>query len=183
MDLGWVMDVDTNGNCKVDPNGPVKTGISVYNEPGGQEWICGINEKVDGTFLPTCAFPLFQDNLVVIQPIEKILLVFAPQDVTQGTEMEQLLAPGILIDLTGAPQNKRTVSYSLSNGWNWEGAWARRVPPMSDLNPLLIEFDEDLLPRNLGPGLGWNWEDLGFEWNWEDLGFEWNWEDLGFEQN
>jgi len=54
---------------------------------------------------------------------------------------------------------------------------------MSDLNPLLIEFDEDLLPRNLGRGLGWNWEDLGFEWNWEDLGFEWNWEDLGFEQN
>jgi hypothetical protein len=144
MDLGWVMDVDPNGNCKVDPNGPVKTGISVYDEQGGEEWTCGISTKVGDQFNILCAFPLYQDNLIAMQPIEKVLLIFATDKITTGTVKMQAFGPGILIDLTGAPQNTRTVDYSLSSGWNWEGSWARRVSPKSDLNPLLIEFDTDL---------------------------------------
>jgi len=87
---------------------------------------------------PLCAFPLFGNNMDVIIPIEKVLLMFSTTPVNTGTVIEQSYGSGLLIDLTA--ENHRSVGYDINKGWSWGGySWAQSVPPSAELVPLLIE--------------------------------------------
>lgn len=137
IDLGQVLNVQEGGIGDVTTNGTAQA-ISVYNKTDGQ-FTCGIAQlAADGQTNPLCAFPLYGNQLDVIAPIEKVLLMFSTEAVNTGTVIEQTYSVGVLIDLTSA--NRRSVSYDINKGWSWGGfSWGLQVPPNQLLAPLLIE--------------------------------------------
>jgi hypothetical protein len=136
ISLGQTLNVGPGGVGTVVSGGP-STAISLANTTSNP-FTCGISQVQNGTANPLCAFPLFGNDLDVIAPIEKVLLMFSTNPVNTGTVIEQSYGPGILIDLTS--DNLRNVNYDLNAGWSWGGfSWAQSVTADSNLVPLLIE--------------------------------------------
>lgn len=143
IDLKQTLQVtDKSGTGEVVREGTAGA-ISIVNQTSTQ-FTCGISEKQpSGGVTPTCAFSLFGNNLDVIGPIERILLMFSSLPVNTGTVIYKAYSAGLLIDLTGV--NSRSVSYDVNGGWSWSGgAWGQQVPPSESLVPLLIENRIDL---------------------------------------
>lgn len=117
--------------------GQVGNAISIMNETS-DPFTCGISQLVGGSSNPMCAFPLYGNQLDVMAPIEKVLLMFATTQVNTGTVIEKAYSSGVLIDLTAV--NNRTVDFDINKGWSWGGfSWAQSVAPSADLSPLLID--------------------------------------------
>jgi hypothetical protein len=136
INLGQMLNVVAGGTGAVVDGGP-STAISVNNTTA-TPFTCGISEMTGGTAKPLCAFPLYGNQMDVMAPIEKVLLMFSTTPVNTGTVIEQAYSSGIFIDLTSAPQ--RNVAFDINNGWDWGGfAWAKQIAPNSNLVPLLIE--------------------------------------------
>lgn len=140
IDLNQTLKVTgTTGTGTVQSDG-VSSAISILNGTT-RPFTCGISEQ-EGSNPPTplCAFPLYGNGLDVIAPIEKVLLTFATSQVNTGTVIEKAYAPGYLIDLTGAPDQQRKVSFDINLGWsNDGGTWAQQVAANASLLPLLID--------------------------------------------
>lgn len=155
-ELGQTLEVTgTNGTGTVVQNG-TQGAISIHNVTT-TKFTTGISEEqpLGGGITPICAFPLFGNNLDVIAPIARILLMFSTTPVNTGTVVFQAYSPGLLIDLTGV--QSREVSYDINKGWSWGGgAWARQVPANADLVPLLIESSVNVLhePATVVPEVG-----------------------------
>ena len=146
--LGQTLEVnDRSGTGSVSGTGKAGA-ISIMNNTS-TKLTCGISQlDPDGAVSPMCAFPLFGNNLDVIAPIERILLMFSTSPFNTGTVIFQAYSPGVLIDLTGA--TSRDLSYDIDNGWAWDGgAWGRQIKASENLVPLLIENAAQLsqLPR------------------------------------
>ncbi len=136
INLGQMLNVVAGGTGTVVGGGP-STAISIQNTTT-TPFTCGISEVTGGSAKPLCAFPLYGTQMDVMAPIEKVLLMFSTTPVNTGTVIEQAYSSGIFIDLTSAQQ--RAVNFDINNGWDWGGfAWARQIPPTSNLVPLLIE--------------------------------------------
>ncbi|MEU1630271.1 hypothetical protein ABZ746_34230 [Streptomyces sp. NPDC020096] len=107
-------------------------------------YTCGLAQAGDASTAPAliCAFPLYGGGLDAIIPIEKVLLTFATKPVNTGTVFEQSFTPSILIDLTAASANTRTVSYDMNKNWSWGdnslATWGQQLPAKTDLTDLLI---------------------------------------------
>ncbi|HEY6553563.1 MAG TPA: hypothetical protein VI669_09415 [Vicinamibacteria bacterium] len=136
IDLGQILMAGPGGVGPVVNGGP-SLAISIQNTTSGP-FTCGISQMQNGSSTPLCAFPLFGNNLDVIAPIEKVLLLFSTIPVNTGTVIMQAYGPSILIDLTS--DNTRSVDYDINAGWSWGGFnWAQQIAPNSQLVPLLIE--------------------------------------------
>ena len=145
IDLKQTLNVtSTTGTGAVDTSTGTTGAISIFNQTTTQ-FTCGISQQqADGTFGPMCAFPLYGNNLDVIAPIEKVLLMFSTNPVNTGTVVYQAYSQGLMIDLTGATERK--VSYDINNGWSWPGSasWGKVYPANSNLVPLLIQSSPTL---------------------------------------
>lgn len=138
INLGQTMSVSTGGIGTVVDGGP-GTAISILNQTS-TTYTCGINQmqNVNSRPTPVCAFPLFGNDLDVIAPVARVVLMFSSKTLATGTVVYQAFAPGIFIDLTSASQ--RAVTFDVNAGWSWGGAtWAQSLPPSTNLVPLLIE--------------------------------------------
>ena len=134
--LGQTLSVAANGIGTVAGGGPAQA-ISIDNTISSP-YTCGISQVQNGSCNPLCAFPLYGNQMDVIAPIEKVLLMFVSQQINTGTVLERAYSQGVLIDLTA--DNQRSVAYDINAGWSWGGfSWAQAVAPNSDLVPLLIE--------------------------------------------
>jgi hypothetical protein len=149
--LGDIFNVRTaKGTGDVTQDGPRGT-ISVNNLTE-IEFACGISQKssLNQKPQPICAFPLYGNGLDVMAPIEKVLLMFSTKPVNTGTVIEQSYSSSIMIDLTGAPDNQREVSFDINKGWSWGGYnWAQKYPANSNLIPLLIDSSATVQTRRL----------------------------------
>lgn len=146
IDLGQTLQVQAGGIGEVVSGGP-STAISILNQTSTQ-FTCGISQTQNGVSSPLCAFPLYGNQMDVIAPIEKVLLMFSTLPVNTGTVIYQAYSSGILVDLTSS--NQRTVSFDINAGWSWGGySWGQQVPPNSNLVPLLIESDSQSLSRKV----------------------------------
>lgn len=142
--LNDILTVDSpTGTGTVSDGGP-EDAISVVNATS-TPFTCGISQmQSDGTYSPLAVFPLFGHSEDEMVPVEKVLLMFASATVDTGTVIEKSFSSGILIDLTGAPQDAsgtvtRSVSYDINTSWNdSEGTWGTVLPPNTKLVPLLI---------------------------------------------
>jgi hypothetical protein len=136
--LGNTLQVtSTIGTGTVVTTGAAGT-ISVLNQVSTQ-FTCGISQQSSGGSNILCAVPLFGNNLDVIQPIEKVLMMFATNAVNTGTVIYQAFTPAILVDMTGAPENTRNVNYALNTNWQANtGAWQQQYTASTQLAPLLI---------------------------------------------
>lgn len=142
IDLAQTLDVTgQSGTGSVSSSG--KPGAIAINNETNVQFTCGISELVSGDASPICAFTLFGNNLDLIAPIERVLLMFSTTPVNTGSVIYQAYSPGLLIDLTGT--NDRTVNYDINNGWSWDGGpWAQQVAAQSDLVPLLVVNSAEL---------------------------------------
>ena len=139
IDLGQTFKVTGDAGTGDVTGGGTKGAISILNETS-TPFTCGISQLRGGKASPLCAFPLYGQNLDVIAPIEKVLFLFSSRPVNTGTVIEQSYGPAIFVDLTGAPENRRQVSYDLNGGWSWDGGvWAKQLKPSESMVPLLIE--------------------------------------------
>jgi hypothetical protein len=142
--LNDVLTVDsTTGTGTVADGGP-EDAISVVNTTSSP-FSCGISQlQADGTFAPLAVFPLFGNSEDEMVPVEKVFLMFASNQVDTGTVIEKSFSSGILIDLTGAPQDgsgavTRSVSFDINSSWaDNDATWGTVLPPNTKLVPLLI---------------------------------------------
>ena len=115
--------------------------ISIHNKVK-KDFTSGISQVQGDESRPLCAFPHLGGNLHVLTPVEKVFLMFSSLPLNTGTIIQQSITPGILIDLTGAPGNTRSVSYHYNNDWSWDGGvWGQRFDANANLVPVLIEND------------------------------------------
>jgi hypothetical protein len=143
LDIGQLLGVQAGGIGYVSSAGQPGA-LSILNTTSTY-FTCGIGAGTGTAAAPFCAFPLYGNNIQVVVPLQKILLVFASQVIPPGTVIDNTYVkaltssgPGVLIDLTSASQ--RALSYDVNGGWTWGGyAWAQMVPADSNLVPLLIE--------------------------------------------
>lgn len=140
IDLDQVLQVNSSaGTGDVSSAGGVASAISILNQTSSP-FTCGISEVQDGKSKSLCAFPLYGHGLDVIAPIEKVLLMFATLQVNTGTVIEKAFSSSYLIDLTGAPDNERSVTFDINAGWsNGGGTWAQQYQPNAELAPILID--------------------------------------------
>ncbi|MXS85907.1 hypothetical protein ABO04_08305 [Nitrosomonas sp. HPC101] len=127
--------------------------ISILNQTQTQ-FTSGISQKVEGKDSPLCAFPQYGNNLNIMAPIQKVLLMFATNTLNTGTVIYKAYSPGGLFDLTG--ETSREVSYDINKGWSWGGStWGQIIPANADLVPLLIESSAALEKRALAALAAW----------------------------
>ena len=119
--------------------GGVLGAVSIDNKTQ-TPFTCGISEETDGESRILCAFPLFGGFLDVIAPIEKVVLTFANNPVNTGAEIAQSFGPSAMIDLTGAPNNTRDVTFDLNSGWG-AATYVTPIPAGTNLVPFLIQND------------------------------------------
>lgn len=141
IDLDQTLNVNsTAGTGSVDTQSGVPGAISINNTTNAP-FTCGISQTdPNGNVSSMCAFNLYGLNLDVIAPIEQVLFMFATAQINTGTVIEKAFTSGLIVDLTGAPQNTREVKYEINNGWSWSGEpWGKQVAPNASLVPLLIQ--------------------------------------------
>jgi hypothetical protein len=155
MTTGQTWQVTSSAGGTVSSTGAASA-VSISNATNSQ-FTCGLSVYTTA-YAPVCAFPLYGGNLQVITPLLQVLLLFSTMNVAAGTivpssftaaplkrakpQMAALAAftPGVLIDMTGAPNNERSVNYDVNGGWSWGGAaWGTPVSSGANLVPLLIQ--------------------------------------------
>lgn len=138
IDLGQTAQLGADNGLTV-VSGGVKDAISIANQTSTR-WACGIAQTIGDASVPTCAFPLFGNNLDIIAPVEKVLFFFATATVNPGTIVDKAYGPGVLVDLTSNQQLK--VEYDINKGWDFGNAsWATAVQAGADIAPLLVISD------------------------------------------
>lgn len=149
VNLGQKWEVDKTGSGPV-VKGSVPTAIELLNTAASEWPSAGISQMQAGKANPLCAFPLYGNQMDVIAPIEKVLFMFATNQVDTGTVIFQAFTQGVLIDLTS--DNQRGVSYDINQGWSWGGFnWAQSIPPTTNLVPFLIEHPSSLARKADAP--------------------------------
>lgn len=99
---------------------------------------CGISQENDGGFAPVCAFPIHLGFTNSLTPVERVLVMFATDEVDTGTVIVQSISPGLLVDF--ADENDRAVIYNINTGWDCgRASWCEPVELGADLTSLLIE--------------------------------------------
>lgn len=145
IDLGESLLVSESAITKVSQSGGTPDWITVTNTTT-TPFACGMAQPdpATGKLSPICAFPLYGKYSDLIQPIEKIALVFATTAYKQGTVVEGAIGPAILVDLTA--QQKVALAYDINNGWTWNP-----TDPVSDIND--SEFVSVLVTTSSDPAL------------------------------
>jgi hypothetical protein len=135
--LGQIMNVDEDSICTVRSGG--RSGYVSIRNKGTHQFTCGISDRINNDyFRPICEFVLYGGKTVEIKPVQTILLVFSTEHLTESTVIDQLLSPGILIDLEGA--DTREVGYDINEGWNWNNEiWAEEIPAGTAIPSLLVK--------------------------------------------
>lgn len=141
-DIFTITSLNGTGTVTGGGNPDAVTIIDGVAEP----FACGISQKVGSGVSPICAFPIDDRLTALLTPVEKVLLMFADDDLSTGTAITRAPGPGVLVDFTGAAT--RSVTYSIDAGWEWgDEPWATAVPRGDDLVPLLIEITPTLATR------------------------------------
>lgn len=138
INIGQILEVQQpSGTGAVNNNG-TDGAISIYNTTQ-TPFTCGISVKTGNSSNAICAFPIYGENTNVIVPIEKVLVMFASDEVNTGTVIEKAFTSSFLVDMTGAKDNKRQVKYNINTSWDADGAsWSTKSKPNVALAPLLI---------------------------------------------
>ncbi len=140
--LGQIAIVNENGNLSSQEDG-INGAISIYNK-GETQYTCGIKQAIEDSYGPQCALPLYGKQIDVIEPVQKIFLVFDTQTFQPGDVVDVVYNTGVLIDFTGVEE--RSVGYDINTGWDANNAsWAEEIPPNTPLSQFLIEQSQSLV--------------------------------------
>ncbi|QKX03622.1 hypothetical protein HN014_01390 [Aquimarina sp. TRL1] len=146
-DLNDLITIDSAGNLNGSSSGP-KGAISFLNK-ASQQFTVGISQVVENTPNILCAFPILGSGSArSITPITTIALIFSTNIVETATVITRAMSSGALIDLTGAPNNSRTLDFSLDTGWGANGAtWLKKFNAFTSMSSLLIKSPSNSVDR------------------------------------
>jgi len=142
MELGSKYVIDNKGIPSIKTGGPDRS-ITITNH----ETIaltCGICEVVDEDFRPLCASPVLSGFSDVIEPIQKIALIFATPVKVTSTVIQYSLGPGVLLDVTKFHNRKVDFTMGDSNEAKW-------IPDPNEGNYILFDSDSDISPLLINP--------------------------------
>lgn len=120
--------------------------------PTGHESHGGIAQVIDGAMSPICTAPIRPGNLVEIEPVDSVLVMFAEQEWAIGRRLVHAPADGLLVTL---PTPHARISWSIRTGWITDTAAALPVSAGACLRGLLagpplvqqaLERDRVLIP-------------------------------------
>lgn len=139
IDLGMKLLVAEAGTLTTDRT--AKADQIWIKGQSNKRWTCGIAQRTGSDVTPLCAFPLHGLSTVEVMPVEKIVLMFATDQIDTGKVLEQSVGPALLINLTGADKNTRTVAYDTDDTWtaNTQG-WATILDGTDLVAPLIERF-------------------------------------------
>jgi hypothetical protein len=138
VSLGQIVTVDANGNLTAAGGAP--TGDVYIASGANTNFTCGLAAPPAGTIAqPFCAFALYPQVAVTMQPADAIFVMWATSTYDPGVYMQQSLGPGLLVGFGDA--TARAVTYDINLGWQADSAiWAQPVTSGSNLVAALI-FD------------------------------------------
>lgn len=107
--LGSIVTFDQTGQFSVTSGAPAGT-ITAHNNQsaGSNNLTVGLAAKVNGEFLPFCAFTSLPQNSVNMQPNEKVVLFAAQTGLVSGSVSAASTAPGCTFEFNAA-----SISYAL----------------------------------------------------------------------
>lgn len=138
MELGNVITLETDGSSEVTTTDGVSTAYSFLSN---QEttWTCGLMTAANGGDpAPICAFPIHQTTGVVIEPYEKILILFTQTELDTGSVVQTAVSESISITLS-PDTPKFDTSFDIDKGWDTNGS------PQAVENPVNFDMAPDLI--------------------------------------
>jgi hypothetical protein len=147
LQVGTTQPVAVGQLCTVSAGGLIEVSnagtagyITIANGTSTQ-FTCGIEQPVNGTYAPVCAYPLYGLNTQTIVPLPEIVLMFTTAPLVAGEMWSDDIAPpaalqraaldasgpALLIDMSA--QITATVNYDVNDGWSWagDGSWAQTI--------------------------------------------------------
>lgn len=135
--LGLSVSISQSGQLEISGGGD-SGGLDIFNY-AIQPWDVGVSQAVGGALGPMFALPVYSEQMQVVTPIGRVLLVLAETALEPGEVVIQAPGPGVFIDFT-AGEDQQTVEFDVNQGWSWGGgAWAQAVTPGADIQTLLVQ--------------------------------------------
>jgi hypothetical protein len=140
MDLGNVYTLNEDG-AGILGSGSTSTAYSFESQMPDQ-WTCGLTALANGQPSPICAFPQFGSTENIIEPYEKILVLFTKAQVDTGSVVETAVSKSASMTLSPSNPNLK-VSFDINTTWqNTDGS------PYVKINPANFELAPELIiPR------------------------------------
>lgn len=133
---GQVVSVADGGGLTVASGAPTE---DVYiASAASARYTCGLAAEAAGMSMqPSCAFTLYPQVAVTMQPADAIFVTWATSEYDPSVYMQQSLGPGLFVAFGGVAE--RAVSYDIVEGWGPADAeWAEPVETGTDLASILV---------------------------------------------
>lgn len=138
MNPGDVITLADDGSANVSTIGGVRDSFSFKSEKQ-KTWTSGLMVAPEGQKLaPICAFPQYGAFGNIIQPYEKILILFAQKPLDTGAVVETAVSASVSITLATSVQNI-SVAFNINKGWDTKGN------PQAKVNQMNLMMAEELI--------------------------------------
>jgi hypothetical protein len=136
VSAGQIVSVADGGGLTVARGAP--TGDIYIVSTASRRYACGLAAEPAGMSLQSfCAFTLYPQVAVTMQPADAIFVMWATSDYDPSVYMQRSLGPGLFVDFGGV--SERQVSYDIIGGWRPADAqWAQPVETGTDLASTLM---------------------------------------------
>ncbi|GBF84352.1 hypothetical protein [Aphanothece sacrum] len=138
MSPGDVITLNANGSASVSTSGGVSGAFSFLSQKT-ETWTCGLLvTPKGGEASPICAFPQYGAAGNLIQPYEKVLILFTQAQLNIGAVVQTSLTKSVSCVLSTS-QPKISVAFNINSGWNTMGN------PQAKQNPIQFDLAADLI--------------------------------------
>jgi len=138
MQPGNVITLKPNGSAEVSTTGGTPGAFSFLSEKT-ETWTCGMLVAPDGKDAsPICAFPQYGAGANVIEPYEKVLILFTQAQLDTGAVVQTALTKSVSCILSTS-EPTIPVGFNINTGWDTMGN------PQAKENPVEFNLAPDLI--------------------------------------
>ncbi|NEP62462.1 MAG: hypothetical protein F6K31_36960 [Symploca sp. SIO2G7] len=138
MQPGDVITLKSNGSTQVSTTGGTPGAFSFLSEKT-ETWTCGMLVAPDGkNASPICAFPQYGAAGNVIEPYEKVLILFTQAQLDTGAVVQTALTKSVSCTLSTS-EPTISVAFNINKGWETMGN------PQAKENPVNFNLAPDLI--------------------------------------
>ncbi len=137
MGPGDIITLAADGSASVASGGPA--GEFSFDSKQTTEWTSGLLSKdQNGKYAPICAFPQFGAVGNIMEPYEKVLILFTQAQLDTGAVVETAISASVSVILsTSVPT--ASLDFSINSGWNTNNN------PQASTNPANFQLAPELI--------------------------------------
>jgi hypothetical protein len=138
MEPGNLITLQEDGSASVSTSGGVPDAFA-FESKMRNVWTCGLLTPVNGSpGTPICAFPQYGAVGNLMEPYEKVLLLFTQKQLDTGSVVQTAISKSVSIIMSPSEKNI-TVGFDINTGWDTHGnPQVKQNPASFDLAPDLI---------------------------------------------